>query len=340
MRKGHGLNRLAFTTLFCLAGINLFAAIDGTVVNQTTGEPQGGVSITLVKPRGGGMQTLGNTTSDPAGKFVFEHDQPGGGPQLLQASYKGVNYNKLLTPNMATSGLELEIYEATKSPAVAHIAQHMLVFEPTTSQFGVNETVLIQNESKTTFSNTELGGFRFYLPPAANGQVQISAQGPGGMPLPRPAEKTEEKDIFKVDFPIKPGQTQFEISYVLVAGSPIIFHGAVVNIKGMPVSPLRLVVPPGVTVEGKDLQQLGTEPKTQATIYDVTARKFFDVNVIGTGSLRGPSDPASGDESDSPKISEGPPPIYAHLPWLVALALSILGVGLFSLFVSSPVRSR
>jgi hypothetical protein len=325
--------------LALLTAGTLSAAIDGTVVNQTTGKPQAGVSITLVKPGQGGMQTLGNTTSDASGKFVFEHDQPGGGPQLLQANYNGVNYNKLLTPNIPTSGVELDVYEATKSPAVAHIAQHMLLLEPSTSEFAVNETVIIQNDSKTTYNDEKLGGFRFYLPPAANGQVKISAQGPGGMPLPRPAEKTEEKDVFKINYPIKPGETQFEITYVLVAGSPIIFHGAVVGVKGMPPAPLRLVVPPGVTVEGKDLQQLGVEPKTQATIYDVTAKKYFDLNVTGTGTLHQP-EATAGDESDSPKVTEGLPRIYAHLPWLISLALGILAVGLFSLYFASPVRPR
>jgi hypothetical protein len=325
--------------LALLTAGTLSAAIDGTVVNQTTGKPQAGVSITLVKPGQGGMQTLGNTTTDASGKFVFEHDQPGGGPQLLQANYNGVNYNKLLTPNIPTSGVELDVYEATKSPEVARIAQHMLLLEPSTSEFAVNETVILQNDSKTTYNDDKLGGFRFYLPPAANGQVKISAQGPGGMPLPRPAEKTEEKDVFKINYPIKPGETQFEITYVLVAGSPITFHGAVVGVKGMPPAPLRLVVPPGVTVAGKDLQQLGVEPKTQATIYDVTAKKFFDLNVTGTGTLHPPQGPAA-DETDSPKVTEGPPQVYAHLSWLIALALGILGVGLFSLYFASPVRPR
>ena len=325
--------------LCLIAATNLFAAIDGTVVNQTSGKPQAGVSITLLKPGQAGMQTLGKTTSAASGKFVFEHDQPGGGPQLLQANYNGVNYNKLLTPNIPTSGVELEIYESTKSPEVARIAQHMLVLEPSTSEFAVNETVQIQNDSKTTFNDEKLGGFRFYLPPAANGQVKISAQGPGGMPLPRPAEQTEEKDVYKINFPIKPGETQFEITYVLVAGSPIIFHGAVVGVKGMPPAPLRLVAPSGVTVEGKDLQQLGVEPKTQATIYDVTAKKFFDLNVTGTGTLHPPEATAS-DESDSPKVTEGLPQVYAHLPWLITLGLGILGVGLFSLYFASPVRPR
>ncbi len=268
---------LFIATLLAFAASSAYAAIDGTVLNRTAGKPQPAVSILLVKPGQQGMQTIGTTVSDASGHFLFEKDQPGGGPQLLQASYKGVNYNKLMTPNIPTSNVELDVYEATKSPAVAHVVQQMLVLEPTANQLSVSETVLVQNESNTTYNNVDLGGFRFFLPPSANGQVRVNAQGPQGMPLPRAAEKTKQDNIFKIDFPIKPGESQFEISYLLPVGSPFTFRGRVVNIKGMPAGPLRLVAPPGVTLAGNDIQRMGTEPKTQATIYNVIAAENFSV---------------------------------------------------------------
>lgn len=316
----------------------MFASIDGTVINRTTGKPQAGVPITLVKPGQGGMRTIGTTVSDPAGHFVFAQDEPGGGPQLLQANYKGVNYNKLMTPNIPTSNVELDIFEATKSPAVARIAQQMLVIEPNSSQISVSETVMMGNDSNQTFTNPETGELQFYLPPSANGQVRVQAQGPQGMPLPRPAEKTKEADVFKVDFPIKPGQTEFDVSYVLPAGSPFTFHGRVVGIKGMQAGPLRLIAPPGVTLSGSDIQSIGTEPKTQATIYNVTAPDLFSFNIAGIGSLR-PDTASADDDADRPQVVEGNPQIYAHRGWLLTLAFSILGVGLIFLFRSSPVRS-
>jgi carboxypeptidase family protein len=317
-----------------------FAAIDGTVVNQTTGKPQAGVSITLVKPGQGGMRTLGTTVSDAGGRFAFANDEPGGGPQLLQASYAGVNYNKLMTPNIPTSNVELPVFEATKSPAVAHVAHRMLVLEPSLSQIAVNETVVLQNDSKQTFNNEELGGFQFFLPPASNGQVRINAQGPQGMPLPRTAEKTGKTDVFKINFPIKPGQTEFQINYVLPAGSPFTFRGENVNIKGMVSSPLRLIAPSGVTLSGKDVQMLGTEPNTQATIYNVLPSGAYSFDIAGTGSLRsGGNDAASADQGDSPQVTEGVPQIYAHMGWLVGLAFSVLAVGMIVLFRSSPVQS-
>jgi 5-hydroxyisourate hydrolase-like protein (transthyretin family) len=328
------------SALFAVGCASLFAAIDGTVVNRTTGKPQAGVDVLLVKPGQGGMRTIGQMTTDASGHFSFERDEPGGGPQLLQAKFEGVDYNKLMTPNIPTSNVELDIYQATKSPAVARVAERMLLIEPSVSQTGVSETVIIQNNSNTTYDNESLGSLLFYLPPAAKGQVRVNAQGPQGMPLPRPAEKTKEADIFKVNFPIKPGQTEIDVNYILPTGSPLTFNGRVVNVKGMPAGPLRLIAPSGVMLAGKDIQSVGTEPKTQAGIYTVIAPVAFSVDVTGTGSLHNDNDQtAQGDDSDSPQVTEGQPRIYAHLLWLIALAFCILGVGLVVLYRSSPVRS-
>jgi len=328
-----------------LTSAPLLAAIDGTVVNGTTGKPEAGVSVTLLKPGAGGMQQLGSTQSDAAGHFRFDHDQPGGGPQLLQAHYKDVNYNKLLTPNIPTSGVDLQIYETTKSAAQTREAQHLMVVEPSTSQIAVNETLIIDNPSKTTYLNAAEGSMRFYLPPPANGQVRINAQGPGGMPLPQAPQKTDKANVYKVDFAIKPGQTEFQLTYVLPVGSPFTFRGEVDHVKGMQTSPLRLIAPEGVSLTGSDVERVGQEPTTRATIFTVAAARGFKVDITGTGSLPGSQggnassgSSASGDDSDQPQVTEGDPQIYRHLPWLVALALAILALGLVSLFRRSPLR--
>ena len=54
-----------------LAGILLAVpsfAIDGFVMNVTTGQPQAGVAIDLVQPSQNGMVPLGNTTSGLPGR--------------------------------------------------------------------------------------------------------------------------------------------------------------------------------------------------------------------------------------------------------------------------------
>ena len=321
-----------------LACGSLLASIEGTVVNRTSGKPQARVTITLVKPGAQGMQTLASTVSDGAGKFRFTNDQPQGGPELLQASYKSVNYNKLLTPNIPTTDVNVDVYEATSSASVARVAQRMLLLEPSAGRINVDETVIVQNEGNVTFTNHALGAIRFYLPPAANDQVRVNARGPQGMPLPCAPEKAQEDDVFKVQFPIKPGETEFQISYVLPVGSPFTFRDRVVNVTGMPSGPLRLVAPSGVRLAGKSIQQVGTEPTTQASIYNVTASRDFSVDISGTGALHNDADASSADTSDSPRPTEGQPQIYTHIRLLVALVFSILAVGLVILFRSSPLR--
>ncbi|HLH03370.1 MAG TPA: hypothetical protein VKX25_11400 [Bryobacteraceae bacterium] len=333
------LTRLGFLVLS--SSLAVFGAIDGTVVNATAGKPAGGVSVSLLKPGQNGMQPLGSTTTDAAGHFVFERDQPGGGPQLLQASFEGVNYNKLLTPNVPTSNVELDVYGSTQSTAVARIAERMLLIEPSTSQIAVSETVIVENNSKTTYNNSSLGGLLFFLPPAANGQVRVNVQGPQGMPLPRAAERTGEKDVYKVDFPIKPGQTEFEVSYVLPAGSPFTFRSRVVSVKGMAAGPLRLIAPSGVSLSGSDLQRVGVEPKTQATIYTVLAAGNYSAQITGTGALHQPEAEATEpDTNDQPQVTQGMPRVYQHLGWLLGLAFATLGIGLAVLYRTSPVRPR
>ena len=52
--------------------------------------------------------------------------------------------------------------------------------------------------------------------------------------------QSNESNVFKVDFPVKPGETQFSLSYVLPIGSPETLRGRIVNIKGQPPGPVRL----------------------------------------------------------------------------------------------------
>jgi hypothetical protein len=326
----------ALLPLLCLAAaLPLHAAIDGTVLNGTTGQPQPGVMMTLIKPTQQGMQNLGTVKTDPQGKFRFDKDAAGG-PQLLQTIYKGVIYNQMIAPGMPSSGVSVQVYESTKTPEAAEIAQHMIVIEPTENQIGVSEALIANNKSTTTFANSELGGIRFYLPPAANGQATVSVRAPAGMPVTRSAEKTAEPNVYKVDYPIKPGETEFDITYFLPLSEK--FEGRVVGIKGQPAAPVRLVAPAGVTLEGPDLRRLGQEPTSQATIFDVTAKDAFWVAVQGMGSLRGAQETTTQDANDSPQVKQADPAIYRFFWYLLAAGLGSLGVGFAILYRTSPVR--
>jgi hypothetical protein len=301
-----------------LLSIPLFAAIDGTVVNATTGKPQPSVTVTLVHPGEGGMQTLGSAKTDAAGKFSIDKEVPSP-PALLQADYQGVTYNRIIPPGTPTSGVQLNVYEATNKLSADIAQQHLVILEPMNGQLRVSETFLIQNKGTTTFQDLSKGSIQIFLPKGATTEVTVTA--PGGMPIRRPPEKTAQPDVYKVNYPVKPGETQFELAYTLP--DPKKFAG-----KAVDKEPLRMVTANTVTLSGDGLKDLGTEPRTQAHIYEVAAGSNFDLSIQGEGPLRTENAQAQQDEdSGAPKVKPGMARVYDRLYWVLGLAFGILAVG-------------
>src|SRR6516165_1334280 len=148
MRKGDGM-KLIPVILFASP---IFAAINGTVINSTTGKPQPGVTVTLIHPGAGGMQTLGSAKSGADGKFALDQDVPSP-PALLQAEFQGVTYNSLLQPGTPSTGVKLNVYEATSKLSADIAQQHLIILEPVDGQLRVSETFLVENKSNTTFQD-------------------------------------------------------------------------------------------------------------------------------------------------------------------------------------------
>ena len=139
----------------------------------------------------------------------------------------------------------------------------MIVLEPGADGTQVTETFLFDNQTKLSFSDPAKGSAQFYVPKAAAGQVKVIVNTSGGMPIPREAGKTKQPDIYKVDYPVKPGETRFDASYTLPAGDTFVAK----NLD--PASALRLVTPKSVTLTGEGIDDLGQEPQTQAHIYNL-----------------------------------------------------------------------
>jgi hypothetical protein len=308
---------------FLAAAGCLFAAVDGVVVNGTTGQPQPNVVVMLVQPSESGMQNLASVKSDAAGKFNIDKPYPPG-PVLVQGLYSGVTYTQMLPPGSPTSGLTVKVYEATTNAASGRVAQHMILIEPGPAGMNISETFLCDNQTQQTYSDPSNGSIQFYVPDAARGKIQVTVSAPNGMPISRPAEKTKKPGIYKVDYALKPGETRFDVGYALPAGD--MFSGKRLDA----VTPTRLVTPASVTLTGDGLDSLGQEPQTKAHIYDVKTASF-EVKIEGTGSLRSPEASQSGqpaEEDDGrPQIETGAARIYTQLPWVLGLTFTILALG-------------
>jgi hypothetical protein len=318
MRKGDGVMRFAFSLL--ATGSCLLASIDGTVINATTGKPQASVVVTLVQPGAQGMQTIASVKSDAAGAFKIDKEFPPG-MALLQAIYQGATYNLVLPPGGPTTGVQVKIYDSTNKSGVAKVSQHMVLIEPSAESVNVSETFLIENESATTFQDPVKGSLQFYLPDSAEGKVKVSIISPGGMSIPRPAEKTTQKNIYKIAYPVKPGQSRFDISYSLPPTETL--TGKILHGEGA----TFLLTPSTVTLSGDGVESRGQEPQTKAHIYNASGTDYV-VKINGTGSLHSPEAAAAPDEdTGEPQIEEKAARVYSRMYWVLGLAFAILGLG-------------
>ena len=256
------------------------AAVDGVVINGSTGKPAPSVVVSLVQPGANGMQTVASVKSDADGKFRIDKEYPPG-PALLQGLLGGASYPLMITPGSPTTGLKLVVFDPTTNPEAAKVSQHMILLEPKTTALDVSETFICQNETRSTYVDAARGSLQFYLPDSAASSARVTVNAPGGMPIQRSPEKAGKPGLYKINYPIKPGETRFDLTYSMPASTE--FSGKKVD----PATPTRLVTPSTVTLSGDSLDNLGQEPQTQAHIYSATG-VAYKVAIEGTGTLRGP----------------------------------------------------
>jgi hypothetical protein len=299
-----------------------FAAVDGVIVNGTTGQPQPDTVVLLIQPTQAGMQTLGTTKSDAQGKFSFDNNDDSG-PRLIQAVFDGVQYNKMVPPGAPSSGVQIPVFASTNKAGTAKETQHFIVLQPGDKEMTVSEGLLYVGDPGVTYYDPVNGSVRFYVPAEVKGPIGVTVNPAGGMPIQRPALKTKEPNVYKIDYPVRPGETRFDLNYTVPTTSPMIFSDQLLHADAAS----NLVVPNGVTVKSDDLELAGQEPKTQASIYRIK-KASFKVEVEGTGILSPPGQSeGSADDNGQPQVQEVKPRIYQSMYWILGMAFAILGLG-------------
>lgn len=313
----------------------LLCAADGFVVNKTSGKRLAGVAVALTKIGQGGMEAAGTATSGADGGFELKSDAQS--MYLVQATWQGVTYNVQLAPGAPASGIEVAVYDASPRAGLAAVSQHMLLVESDSQDLVVSETVIFQNPGSVTWYDAAAGTLRFSVPAAAGSNIQARATAPGGLPVDREPRKTAENGVYSLDFPVKPGETRFDISYKLPMKQPLELSGRILH-----AGPTRLVLPKGMTAEGDGLASLGTEPSTQAAIFDIKG-DAYKIKLGGTGALRSTAaaaEPASGEE-DGPRIQQILPPGYERVwKWALGLMLAILALGFAAQYMKAAPTGR
>jgi hypothetical protein len=265
------------------------------------------------------MEPGGTTKTGAAGEFSFDKDAPAGAPILLQVTYQGVMYSKTVTGDQPRTGLTVDVFDVTSKRDSIAVDRHGILIEPAEDKLSIREFVFVNNTGKSTYQDAATGTYRFWAPEAA-AKMEVSLTTQGGMPVRRGAAKAGAANTWKVDYPMRPGQTQVEISYEVPKSDT--FSGNILHKEGE----TRLIVPKGLTLKGDGLEEFQPEPRTQALIYGIKSGPF-SVTIAGKAV---PPEPVS-EDSGSPEVGPGRPRIYSKMPWILGLTAAILLVGLYSL---------
>lgn len=311
--------------VFLCAAALLPAAVDGVVINRTTGKPQPGVEVVMTTMGAGGMQPAGRAVTGPDGRFRIEAATDSA--HLLQAVWQGVSYNRSL--QQGAPGVEIEIYDALPRVSAAEIAQHMILVETDGEEIVVNETIVFQNDSVTTWNDPKGGVVKVFVPEAAGGQVRARVVAPGGLPVERQPRRAGPPNVWTLDAPVKPGETRFDFSYKLPAG-----ENSQLSTRILHEGKTRLIVPDSINAIGDGLKLLGTEPSINATIFEIE-KPAFTVTLTGTGTLRANSSRPASDGDGAPRLQTIQPPGYQR-SWIFVLALG--GIILLLGFIAQYIK--
>ena len=331
--------------LLCLvmAASPAFCAVTGQVINRSTGKPQAGATVGLNRLGQGGIELIDQAKSGPDGRFTINQDTAGQIPHLLRTAFDGVTYNHMLPPGSPTSNITVDVYNSSaQQPAEAKVTKHMILFQPGGDKLTINETYLFQNSGKTAWNDPDHGTLRFFVPASAEGKAQVNATAPGGMPIPAAVTKTGKPDVLAVDFPVKPGETRFDLNYTASYSAGEAYKGRVITKD----ENTYLIAPNGVTMAGANLNDLGQEPRTQAHIFGLRGQSY-EIKLSGAVAAAA-SASGAGDSADQPQEQqEGSPPVEAILPRvngqtipILAIAMGILALGFALLYRASPKESN
>lgn len=256
------------------------ATISGTVTDRTTGKPAGGDTAILLD-LSQGMQESARTTVDKAGHYSFTIPDASA-PHLLQVEHEKASYYAAVPPN--TTSVNLDVYDVAPQVDGVHVYADVSRVETNQQGLSFTESWFLKNESNPPRTQFGPKAFDFYLPDGAVLEG-ATATGPGGMPISASPAPLGDKGHFAFLFPVRPGETRFQIGYHIPYNGSIALHAHV----SMPTENFAVMAPKSMSVSGGSFQPLpadANEPGINTWLAtNVTPAKPIAFTVSGTGSM-------------------------------------------------------
>ncbi len=273
--------------LMFAAGVAHSQTLTGTVKNGTTHKPGAGDEVALMT-LSQGMEETGKTTTDARGNFSFKLDDASA-PHLIRVTHQGVPYHRMAPPG--TTSLEVEIYDVAKKVDGLSVTADVVRLQAQGGELSGIRLFAVNNASSPARTQMSDQNFEFYLPEGA--QIdQSMAMTAGGQPISSDPIPEKEKNRYAFNYPLRPGETQFQVSYHLpyngsASINPKSLYDAQHFVVMLPKS-MQFTAGPGT-----DFQSM-QDPQQSDSVVEVasntTAGQALSFKISGTGVLSAKSE--------------------------------------------------
>ena len=318
--------RIAAFIFSLLVSAGAFAAqITGTVTNATTNKPSSGDEVTLLS-LANGMEEVAHTKTDAQGHYTLNVPDENA-PHLVRVARQSVHYFQSAPPGTSTT--DVTVYDAATELDGVTTNAHVFHLQASGGSLEVRDEYIVNNQSQPPRSRIGNQTFAVTLPDGAE-MGEASTTGPSGMPVTVSSVPSRVKNRYAFDFPIRPGETRFEVSYKLPYSGSYQFSLT----PESPLSELGVLLPKSMKFNGlsggfaQDVDEAGL-----AVFFakNVPAKQEVKFSVSGEGLV--PTETPGGGNPSQPTGESGGAPIPSssggtrEALWFVVGALVILIVG-------------
>jgi hypothetical protein len=270
----------AATLLILLTPLATFAAsITGTVTNKTINKPDAGDRVVLIQLVGG-MKESNTTTTDAHGNFTLE--LPDAGPHLIRVDHEKAGYFHIAPPG--TQSVDIDVYDVAEKVEGVTTEANVMRLEADQAGLHVIENYFVKNSSTPPRTQLSTHAYEIYLPEGA--QIEGSAaMAPNGMPVSSSPVPLGDKGHYAFVFPIRPGETRFQVSYRL----PYTGSYKFVPRLSIPAENVAIMLPRSIKFtpgSGAAYRPVDEDPNRQTyLIKNATPSQPLDFTIAGTGSM-------------------------------------------------------
>jgi hypothetical protein len=268
--------------------------LTGTVKNGTTNKPAAGDDVVLLS-LGQGMEESGRTKTDAKGNFSLKLDNATS-PHLVRIIHEEVTYHRMAPPG--TTSVDVQVYDVSKKVDGISVTADVMRFQAQGGELQGIRLFAVNNASDPPRTQMSDESFEFYLPDGA--QIdQSMAMTAGGQPINSAPVPQKEKNRYAFLFPLRPGETQFQVSYHMpysgaASFDPKTLYGAKHFVVVMPKA-MQFTAGPGTAFQPMNDPRQGDAVVQVAS--DTTAGQALAFKISGTGTLSEPGDDSQGTPS-------------------------------------------